>query len=139
MSSKTIAFNTSGYDGFIDFIKAYAILCVLFGHTFGPILDKIAYGVWAGMQVPLFILVQAFHCYKKKHYEVKIGKVLKRVLIPFLVLELLTFLIALACGGECNSLTHSGLIFFGGGMVQDHISHGYTYKWQYYYPSLIYC
>ena len=112
-SKKTITFNTSGYDGFIDFIKAYAILCVLFGHTFGPILDKVAYGVWAGMQVPLFILVQAFHCYKKDSYKVKIGKVLKRVFLPFLVLELLTFLIALACGSECNSMIHNGLI--GGG------------------------
>lgn len=48
------------HDEFIDFIKAYAILCVLFGHTFGMALDYVAYGVWAGMQVPLFILIQTF-------------------------------------------------------------------------------
>lgn len=35
MTSKTIIFNTLGYSGFIVFIKAYVLLCILFGHTFG--------------------------------------------------------------------------------------------------------
>lgn len=74
----TISFNTKGYDVFIDFIKAYAIMCVLFGHTF-LWLDKVGYGVWAGMQVPLFILVQAFHWYKKDKPVINFVKILKRV------------------------------------------------------------
>ena len=53
----TITFNKSGYDPLIDFIKAYAILCVLMGHTF-PYLKASVDSLWYGMQVPLFVLVQ---------------------------------------------------------------------------------
>jgi len=62
--AKTVSFNKTGYDPFIDFIKAYAILCVLIGHTL-PFTDYWGYGLWAGMQVPLFVLVQVFHGFKK--------------------------------------------------------------------------
>lgn len=98
MRTKSITFNTKGYDGFIDFIKAYAILCVLFGHTFCPYLDKVAYGVWAGMQVPLFILVQTFHALKKDKVTVSLARIFKRVLLPFFILEVITFVIALCVG-----------------------------------------
>lgn len=109
----TITFNTKGYDGFIDFIKAYAILSVLFGHTFGPYLDQVAYGVWAGMQVPLFILVQAFHGLKKDKATVNLTKVFKRVLLPFFLLEIITFVIALFIGRyDLHSLIKMAL---GGG------------------------
>ena len=96
MPERKIAFNTKGYDGFIDFIKAYAIICVLFGHTFGPYLDKTAYGVWAGMQVPLFILIQCFHSFKRDKVELNLLKVFKRVLLPFFLIEIVTFAIAIA-------------------------------------------
>lgn len=113
----TVTFNTKGYDGFIDFIKAYAILCVLFGHTFSPILDKVAYGVWAGMQVPLFILVQSFHSYKKDKAIVNIVKILTRVVLPFVVFEAITFGIAHFIGHvDCNILIH-GVLTVGGGMA----------------------
>ena len=98
MPEGVIAFNIKGYDGFIDFIKAYAILCVLFGHTFGPYLDQVAYGVWAGMQVPLFILIQTFHGFKKDKVTVNLPKVFKRVLLPFSLLEITTFVIAFCIG-----------------------------------------
>lgn len=92
-----IRFNTKGHDGFIDFLKAYSILCVLFGHTF-LWLDMVGYGLWAGMQVPFFILIQAFHCYKKEQYSFNIVKILKRVFIPFIVIEVVTFLIVSVTG-----------------------------------------
>lgn len=111
----TVTFNTKGYDGFIDFIKAYAILCVLFGHTFSPILDKVAYGVWAGMQVPLFILVQSFHSYKKDKATVNLAKILTRVVLPFVVFEAVTFCIAHFIGRvDRNTLIYS--ILTGGGV-----------------------
>lgn len=131
---KTIAFNTSGYDGFIDFIKIYAIICVLFGHTF-LWLDKIAYDIWAGMQVPLFILVQTFHAYKKEKVFVNIWKILKRVFIPFVVIECIVFVISLLGSGfECKVLIVKGLI--GGGTAPALIILGYIYRLLCYYPSL---
>jgi hypothetical protein len=77
-----VYFNTHGYDPFIDFLKAYAIICVLLGHTF-PYLDKIGYGLWAGMQVPIFIMIQAFHSLKKDNPKFIFSNLLKRIFIPF--------------------------------------------------------
>ena len=50
------------------------------------------------MQVPLFILIQSFHCYKRDKITFNLKKVLSRVIIPFLALEILTFVIALCIG-----------------------------------------
>ena len=112
---KAIKFNVEGHDGFIDFIKAYALLCVLFGHTFLWI-DRIAYGVWAGMQVPLFILVQAFHYYKKESYRINYKRLLHRIIIPFTIVELLTFALALLFGvGDFLSLVKYGIKWGGFG------------------------
>lgn len=87
---KVVLFNKAGYDPFIDFIKAYAIICVLIGHTF-PSLDKIGYAFWAGMQVPLFILVQSFHTLKKKSPQLSFKKIFWRVLAPFILVETILF------------------------------------------------
>lgn len=78
---RQIIFDKVGYDPFIDFIKAYAIICVLIGHTL-PVTN-LGYGLWAGMQVPLFILVQTFHFYKKEKASLNINKIFQRVLLPF--------------------------------------------------------
>lgn len=111
----TITFNARGYDGFIDFIKAYAILCVLFGHTF-LWLDDVGYTVWAGGQVPLFILVQVFHGFKKGTFSFNLVKVMRRVIIPFLVLELITFELGLLLGkSDATTLLTLGLTSGGYG------------------------
>lgn len=106
---KTISFNTTSHDDFIDFIKVYAIICVLFGHTFFW-LDWVAYPIWAGMQVPLFIIIQAFHCYKKEQPRMDIIKACKRVLLPFMAVEVITIAIAsIFCNVQRNVLINSVL------------------------------
>ena len=100
----TITFNKNGHDDFIDFIKAYAIICVLFGHTF-IFLDQVGYALWAGMQVPLFVLVQSFHFFKKEKPSINLVKILKRVILPFFIVEVLSFFVAyFAVGYSCNEL-----------------------------------
>ena len=86
----SITFNKSGYDPFIDYIKAFAIIGVLIGHTF-PFLDYWGYGLWIGMQVPLFVLVQSFHCFKKETSSFSIKKLSRRVILPFLLIQILLF------------------------------------------------
>ena len=83
---KVINFNKTGYDPFLDFIKAYAILAVLLGHTF-PFLDETGYFLWYGMQVPLFILVQVFHVLKKENYKLNLIQLFKRVFVPFIAVQ----------------------------------------------------
>lgn len=93
--NKVIPFNKTGYDPFIDFIKAYAIICVLIGHTL-VLHDYWGYGLWAGMQVPLFVLVQAFHGFKKEALEINCKKIFLRVILPYIVVQSIA-LIFLLC------------------------------------------
>lgn len=100
---RTLTFNKQGYDPFLDFIKVWAILCVLFGHTF-PYLNQVGYSLWFANQVPLFILIQAFHCYKKDSPKINYKRILSRVMIPFLVCEVIVFSLSLLTGNNINSL-----------------------------------
>lgn len=106
---KAISFNKTGYDPFLDFIKAWAILCVIFGHTF-PYLHQVGYSLWLAAQVPLFVLIQTFHSYKKDSPKINIAKILSRVVLPFIVCEIIVFFIALCMGGGGNfeSLLYQG-------------------------------
>ena len=87
---QVVTFNKSGYDPFLDFIKAYSILCVLFLHTF-PFLDKAGSCFWAGMAVPLFILIQVFHVFKKDTYTLSVRKLFLRILLLFIIVQGLAF------------------------------------------------
>lgn len=107
---QTVRLNTTGYDPFITFMKGYAILCVLLAHAI-PNPDATGYVFWGGMQVPLFLLIQTFHSFKKKP-KLSFTKILKRVVLPFLLVQ--TCVIALLCknGDVCNQLKISVI---GGG------------------------
>lgn len=132
MSVGSIKFNTVGHDGFIDFIKAYAIICVLIGHAIPESnLDLIGYGLWAGMQVPLFVLVQAFHGYKKNVPTINLEKIFKRVFLPFFVVEFFLCVILLLS----HSYSYSELIpivIRGGG-----IGPGSYFPWIYLQIALL--
>lgn len=94
---KQILFNTTGYDSFIDFIKAYCILVVVFCHGF-PYLPEIGYAIW-GVQIPLFLLIQVFHSYKRAPQTINWKMIWRRIAVPFVVIEAIIFSILLASGG----------------------------------------
>jgi len=120
---KVISFNKKGYDPFLDFIKAYAIICVLMGHTF-PYLHETGYSLWYGMQVPLFVLVQVFHVYKKESYSFDFKKLFYRIFLPFFVIQLIPILYRLSTTNDYKSFIINTLI--GGG-----IGPGSYYPWLY--------
>lgn len=115
MGTKVITFNKEGYDPFIDFIKAYAIICVLIGHTI-PGIDYAGYGLWAGMQVPLFILVQSFHYHKRNDTKLNIRKIFQRIILPFLAFSVISVLVLVLSRRETDikSLLLTGLRNGGG-------------------------
>ena len=121
----TVIFNKTGYEPFFDFIKAYAILCVLMGHTI-PILKETGYSLWYGMQVPLFVLVQVFHVLKKDSYSFSIKKILNRIVCPFLLIQLIPLGLEIFRYGYSNNLIVSCLI--RGGTGQEPIILGYIYR-----------
>ena len=121
-----ISFNKKGYDGFIDFIKAYAIIAVLIGHTV-PNLDMVAYFVWLGMQVPLFLLFQAFHVFKKDTPKVLLSKIFQRVLVPFFAIEIITVILALIFTTDTSKQLIASVLT-GGGMALALITLGCIYS-----------
>lgn len=124
-----ITFNKTGYDPFLDFIKSFAILSVLLGHTF-PYLDQTGYSLWYGMQVPLFVLVQAFHVFKKNTYKLNLLQLFKRIFIPFILVEVVIVFVLLVNGGNFNQLNRE--ILNGGG-----IGPGSYYPWLYLQIAII--
>lgn len=115
MGNYVITLNKYGYDPFIDFIKAYAIVCVLIGHTF-PYLNYLGYGLWAGMQVPLFILVQIFHVLKKDNPSFSLKRVLWRIYIPFLIIQTGIFITLTFCNSNIIIKTLIYRFVRGGGI-----------------------
>ena len=105
MNNKIIIFNKEGYDPFIDFVKAYAIICVLIGHTTFPFVHYAGYGLWAGMQVPLFILVQTFHFYKRKDSQFSIKKIINRIVLPFLFFWAISFLFFVLSNKDVDAIS----------------------------------
>ena len=122
-----ITFDKNGHDTFIDFLKAYSILCVLAGHTFSY-LDQTGYFLWYGMQVPLFILVQVFHAYKREQCSVSFSKLWRRILLPFIIFQSFAFVAEFTFSGyETKELIYRYLTG-GGGVARVHIFHGFIFK-----------
>lgn len=123
-----IVFNKTGYDPFITFLKGYAILCVVLAHSV-PNIENSGYEFWGSMQVPLFLLIQTFHVFKKDTANFRIKKLWPRIILPFFILQVILFAIKLTLSGF-NSQMIDNQIFIGGGMVLDHIISGCTFSSQ---------
>ena len=89
MTSKAISFNKTGYDPFIDFLKAYSIICVVIAHILPAEFYKyILFQVWGDMQVPMFVLIQVFHAYKKGlKPQLNWSILFKRICLPFAAIQ----------------------------------------------------
>jgi len=130
MKAVQIELNKTGYEPFFDFLKAYAIICVLIGHTFPYNLDKIGYPFWVGMQVPIFVLIQAFHVLKKPSSKLDFKKLFSRILLPYLIVLFGIVLVYLLFGKLDNRQIISGLIMGGYGP-------GSYYPWVYLQLAII--
>ena len=85
-----------GYDPSIDFIKGVCIILIVLNHCIPADLRlRIGFPIRGSPAVPIFLIIQVFHFYKKGIYAVKFdfGKVWRRVVKPFLIVELLILLI----------------------------------------------
>ena len=89
MTAKALTFNKTGYDPFIDFLKAYSIICVVIAHILPAEFYKyILFQVWGDMQVPMFVLIQVFHAYKKGlKPKLNWSSILKRIILPFIAIQ----------------------------------------------------
>ena len=90
----SVSFVKTGHDNFIDFLKAYCIICVILAHNL-PSPDSVVFSIWGGMQVPLFLLIQTFHALKNGNTTNNWKKIIRRLIFPFIIVEGLLFLILL--------------------------------------------
>lgn len=90
----SIKFKNNEYDPFIDYIKGTCIIFVIWTHCFfRDELDSILFPFWGDNAVPLFLLIQVFHFYKKENSNnfPSIKKLWKRIILPFIILMVFTF------------------------------------------------
>lgn len=101
MAAKALIFNKIGYDPFIDFLKAYSIICVVIAHILPADFNKyILFQVWGDMQVPMFVLIQVFHAYKKgASPKLNWSSLLKRIFLPFAVIQAIIIGFKILTGG----------------------------------------
>lgn len=107
-----IEINKIYYEPFLDYLKAYAIVCVLIGHTF-PFLNMVGAPFWISMQVPIFVLIQAFHVLKKTSIKLDLKKLFFRILFPYFIVQLGIICVYLLFGEFSNKLIIGGLIAGG--------------------------
>ena len=89
-----IKFLKNEYDPFIDYLKGISIIFVVWTHCIPrDELSCILFPFWGDTAVPLFLIIQTFHCYKKdKSVELpSFKKLWKRIILPYLILLFFTF------------------------------------------------
>lgn len=93
---RTIEFKKNEYDPQIDYIKGICILFVIWTHCINRYeLGIMLYPYWGDTAVPIFLLIQVFH-YFKKGVELRIPKLLKlwkRIILPFVIMITLMFMV----------------------------------------------
>lgn len=126
--NKTILLSKEGYDPFIDYLKGVSILFVILAHCL-PLQEYILFSLWGAQAVPLFLLVQVFHSYKKSvgcisvSYDLK--KLFHRIFKPFLLLVVIQLLLLIFIQQKNPIVTIKNAILSGG------IGPGSYYVWIY--------
>lgn len=113
MTAKALTFNKTGYDPFIDFLKAYSIICVVIAHILPAHFYKyILFEIWGDMQVPMFVLIQVFHALKKEvRPKLNWSSLLKRICLPFIAVQAIIVGFKALTGG---GISWTGLLISGG-------------------------
>lgn len=84
----------NGYDPYIDFLKGYLILSILFIHAcaiWEPLLGYSLYYLWASAPTGCFLLISTMHFFRKgvRGCSLNLRKHIKKVLLPFLLIQII--------------------------------------------------
>lgn len=84
-----VKLNNAGYDPFIDFLKGICIVWVVLTHSIPYEWQHlIGFPFWGAQAVPLFLLIQSYHYFKKETpSSINWAKLFKRIVIPFLIAQ----------------------------------------------------
>lgn len=86
-----LVLNRNGYDPFIDFLKGICIIFVIINHCMPiKIMEYSGFVFWGGSAVPIFLLIQVFHAYKKgiNSTRIQFKKIWNKIVWPFFICEI---------------------------------------------------
>lgn len=120
-------------DGYIDFLKGVCIVWVVFTHNLPQhLMDSLGFIVWGQMAVPLFLLLQCYHVFRKgfstpdikwsSFYNAK--KTLHRIILPFIYTTVCSGILLIISGKPVLNVIKSAV-------VQGGIGPGSYYFWIY--------
>lgn len=128
MIEKKIELMKNGYDPFLDYLKGFCILSVVLNHCLGPLRSNVFFTYWGQLAVPLFLLLQSYHVFRKDYTGIsktQISKMLHRLFLPFACVTALEFIIYMIFGDQSLiELTKSTILSGGIGL-------GSYYMWIY--------
>lgn len=111
-----IEFKKEGYDPQIDFIKGLCILFVIWTHCMNRgELGTILFPYWGDTAVPIFIIIQVFHYYKKG-VSVRwpsIPKLWKRIMRPYIIMVAIMFIVQFLMYYDMTDGTFSPTLYWG--------------------------
>lgn len=84
-----VKLNNAGYDPFIDFMKGMCIVWVVLTHSIPYEWQQlIGFPFWGAQAVPLFLLIQGYHYFKKDTPpSFNWAKLFKRIVVPFAIAQ----------------------------------------------------
>ena len=84
-----IKLKRDGYDEYLDYLKGMSIIMVLINHGAQNIVDMALFPIWIYEAVPMFLLIQVFHAYKRRTVQnPSIKKIWERILRPFVYTQI---------------------------------------------------
>ena len=89
-------FRRDSYDPFIDYLKGICIIFVIINHCMPEnIMDSTAFFFWGVSAVPIFLIIQVFHAYKRELKNAKTNnkRLWKKIVWPFFVAEFVIFVV----------------------------------------------
>ena len=98
MSPIKLEIKRFGYDPFLDFLKGICIILIILNHCIpSELRSQIFFPLWGSPAVPVFLIIQVFHFYKKGFNTTKpdYNKIWKRVVRPFIIVELIILAVLL--------------------------------------------
>lgn len=85
-----LTLNRKGYEPFIDYVKGLAIIFVVLTHLISTDIHKYTwFCLWGDMAVPLFLIIQVFHAYKKDQVILKWKQICRRIIVPFIIMQVI--------------------------------------------------
>ena len=87
-----LVISKNGYDPFIDFLKGVCIIFVIVNHCMPEkIMEYSGFIFWGVSAVPIFLIIQVFHAYKKGLItsRPKYKKIWNKIAWPFLISEII--------------------------------------------------